>query len=131
MTEENTKMISIEEAKQLLTDMVEKDMITDDNGINKPSDKFVNTMKAMSEIMMGRLDPETEQTKKFEEQCKADPSLFLDGLLMTTVVHFNKFHLNIDRMMIEDVEKQVSMMKQFYPEDTFLDTINNFGKPTN
>lgn len=111
------------DGKLTLNSMINDGMIDEySKGCYRPSTKFNATMKVMSEIILKSMSKDKEgiQTKKFVKDSIEEPTLILDGILISTIVHYSKYHLDIESMHKDDVESRLIILREYYPDDKYI-----------
>lgn len=120
------------DGKLTLNSMINDGMIDEySKGCYRPSIKFNITMKTMSQIILKSMskDKEGMQIKKFVKDSIKEPTLILDGILISTIVHYSKYHLDIESMHKDDVESRLIILKEYYEDDMYIKDMKklNFG----
>lgn len=103
--------------------MFVKNGILVENGHNiKPSEMFINTMITMLVILRSNMKGHKESEGVFRIIDNEDG--ILDGLLATTIIHYYKFHLNIETLDFKTLDDLVMNIKLFYPGQDYIKYAN-------
>ena len=106
------------QTKNILFDMIKNEMIQE-FGNNKfsLSEKFVTMMECMQIMIQAKLDNDSALSNKCNKVFDEYSNIQLDGLIVTTIVHFHKFHLNKNTLKIPQVEEEMNIIKLFYKQN--------------
>lgn len=107
---------------KVLGTLVKNGLVVENMYKFQPSEKFMNTMTVMLMIMRNNLIGHDESEEIF--RVIDDEDGITTCLLSTTILHYYKFHLNIESMDFKNLEELVNVMENFYPEENYLNYIN-------
>jgi len=111
------------ELDETLAILVKNGLLVEIGSRIKPSSRFAITMTVMLMYFRKNLDGHKESEGIF--RIVDDEDGILDGLLATTIVHYHKHHLSINKLDFKESEGFVNAMKLFYSGQSYIKYINN------